>query len=355
ALVLSVGAGLLARSFLRLLASNPGFRPEQLVTASVQLPAGRYPNAQTVKPFYRLAVDALRAIPGVSAAATGTDRPLHIQERRTFTPDPTAVRLSTTSRVIAASWTAGNYFESLGIPLKRGRFFTDADGRTPERVVIISDLMAKRLWPDQDAIGHQIKWGLDVPQNTSPWMTIVGVVGDVNQSALGTEVIPQTYEPIEQQPNGPANFYRRLNLVVRATAEPSSLVPAIRAAIQRLDPELPLSEAMPAADVVSESVKPQRFAMAVVGLFALVALGLAAIGIYGVLANTVTQQTHEIGVRMALGADAKAVMWSVVRRALALMAVGVAIGAAVALALTRVMAGSAVSMLPTHTAPLPPS
>src|SRR5207249_439495 len=139
------------------LASNPGFRPEQLVTASVQLPSGRYGNAQSVKPFYRQAVDAMRAIPGVTAAAAGTDRPLHIQERRTFTPDPTAVRLPTTNRIIAASWTAGNYFEALGIPLKRGRFFADADGRTPERVVIISEMMAKRLWPDRDPIGHQIK------------------------------------------------------------------------------------------------------------------------------------------------------------------------------------------------------
>ncbi len=350
ALVLSVGAGLLARSFLRLLASNPGFRTEHVLTAAVQLPSGRYGNAQTVKPFYRQAVEALRDIPGVTAAAAGTDRPLHVQERRSFSPDPTAVRLPATNRVIAASWTAGSYFEALGVPLKRGRFFTDADGRTTERVVIISDLMARRLWPDQDPIGRQIKWGIDIPQNTSPWMTIVGVVGDVNQSALGTEIIPQTYEPIEQQPNGPANFYRRVNLIVRGTSDPSALLSAVRGAMQRLDPELPLFEAMPAAEVVGESVKPQRFSMTVVGLFALVALGLAAIGIYGVLANTVAQQTHEIGVRMALGADTRAVMWSVLRRALALMAIGVAIGTAGALALTRVMAGLLYEVRPTDAA-----
>jgi putative ABC transport system permease protein len=350
ALVLSVGAGLLARSFIRLLASNPGFRPEQLVTASVQLPSGRYANAQTVKPFYRQAVDAMRAIPAVSAAAAGTDRPLHVQERRAFTPDPTAVPSPSTNRVIAASWVAGSYFEALGIPLKRGRFFTDADGRASERVVIISELMARRLWPDQDPIGHHIKWGIDIPQNRSPWMTIVGVVGDVNQSALGTEVIAQTYEPIEQQPDGPVNFYRRLNLAVRGTNDPSALLSAVRSVMQRLDPELPLFEAMPAAEVVGESVKPQRFSMAVVGLFALVALGLAAIGIYGVLANAVTQQTHEIGVRMALGADARTVMWSVLRRALALMAIGVAIGTAGALMLTRVMAGLLYEVRPTDTA-----
>jgi len=347
ALMLSVGAGLLARSFLRLLAASPGFRPEQVVTASVQLPAGRYPNARTVKPFYRQAVDALRAIPGVTAAAAGTDRPLHIQERRTFTPDAAGVRMSTLSRVIAASWTAGSYFEALGVPLRRGRFFTDEDGRRGARVVIVSEMLARRVWPNLDPIGRQLRWGIDVPQNTAPWMTVVGVVGDVNQSAIGTDVIPQTYEPIEQEPDGPATFYRRLNLIVRGSGEPAAMLAAMRGAVQRLDSELPLSDPMPAAEVVNESVKPQRFSMTVVALFALVALGLAAIGIYGVLANAVAQQTHDIGVRMALGARASDVMWAVLRRALILMAIGVAIGTAGALALTRVMAGLLYEVRPT--------
>ena len=347
ALMLSVGAGLLARSFVRLLAASPGFRPEHVVTASVQLPSGRYADGRAVKPFYRQAVDAVRAIPGVTAAAAGTDRPLHVQERRTFTPDATGVRMPTLSRVIAASWTAGSYFQALGVPLRRGRFFTDQDGRGGAPVVIVSEMLARRVWPDQDPIGRQLRWGVDVPENRTPWMTIVGVVGDVNQSALGTDVIPQTYEPIEQQPDGPANFYRRINLIARTTGEPSSMLSAIRGAMQRLDPELPLTEPMPAADVINESVKPQRFSMMVVALFAIVALGLAAIGIYGVLANAVTQQTHEIGVRMALGARASDVMWSVLRRALVLMAIGVVIGTAGALVLTRVMAGLLYEVRPT--------
>jgi putative ABC transport system permease protein len=347
ALMLSVGAGLLARSFVRLLSASPGFRPLQVATASVQLPSGRYPDARTVKPFYRQAVEALRALPGVTAAAAGTDRPLHIEERRTFTADATAVAMPTLNRLIAASWIAGSYFEALGVPLKQGRFFTDADGRTDARVVIVSEMLARRFWPDQDPIGRQIKWGVDVPENRNPWMTIVGVVGDVNQSALGTGIVPQTYEPIEQQSNGPVNFYRRVNLLVRATGDPAAILSAIRGTMQRLDPELPLSDAMSAADVVGESVKPQRFSMTVVGLFALVALGLAAIGIYGVLANAVTQQTHEIGVRMALGARAADVMWSILRRALVLMSLGVAIGTAGALALTRAMAGLLYQINPT--------
>jgi len=270
-----------------------------------------------------------------------------VQERRTFTPDSSAREIPELGRVIAATWTIGNYFDALGIPLKRGRFFTDADGRGGQPVVIINELMANRLWPNQDPIGHQIKWG--IPASTAPWMTIVGVAGNVNQSALGTETIPQTYEPLFQLPDGAraAFFYRTVNLVVRSNREPASVLADLRATIQRLDPALPVTNAQALADVVGESVKPQRFSMTVVAAFALVALGLAAIGIYGVLANTVSQETHEIGVRMALGARPTTVVWSVLRRSLSLMAVGVVIGGAGALAITRVMSGLLYEVRPT--------
>jgi putative ABC transport system permease protein len=350
ALMLSVGAGLLVRSFMRLLGTSPGFRAEQLVTASVQLPRGRYTDGPQIKAFYHQAVDAVRAIPGVRAAASSTDRPLRIQERRTFTPDATAQAPPQLGRVVAATWTAGSYFEALGITLIRGRFFTDADGRESGRVVILSEMLARRLWPDQDPIGHQIKWGIE--QSRAPWMTVVGVVGDMNQSALGIEPIAQTYEPIWQQPDARPilDFYRRVNLLVRSDRHPSAVLASIRGALARLDPELPLSDAQPAVEVVADSVRPQRFSMTLVGLFAMVALALAAIGIYGVLANAVTQQTHEIGARMALGARGASVMWSVLRRALLLMAIGVAVGIAGALALTRVMAGLLYEVHPTDAA-----
>ena len=135
--------------------------PSHVVTASVRLPAGRYDSSVQVKTFYQQAVDAARSIPGVTAAATSTDRPLQVEERRTFSADASAQQLPGLSRVIAASWTAGSYFEALGIPLRRGRFFTDADGRTGGQVVIISEMLARRLWPDQDPIGRQIKWGIE--------------------------------------------------------------------------------------------------------------------------------------------------------------------------------------------------
>jgi putative ABC transport system permease protein len=350
ALMLSVGAGLLTRSFVRLMASNPGFRAEQVVTASVRLPAGRYPTGIEIKAFYQQAADRARMIPGVSAAATSTDRPLAVRERRTFTPDATAQKLPTLNRVIAATWTAGNYFDALGISLKRGRLFTDADGRTGGRALIISEMLARRLWPDQDPIGRQIKWGIE--QSPAPWMTVVGVVGDVNQSALGTEPIAQTYEPIYQQPDAArvANFYRSVNVMVRSSRDPSAVLADLRGVVQGLDRELPLSDAAPVAEVVANSVRPQRFSMTVVGAFAIAALGLAGIGIYGVLAYAVGQQTHDIGVRMALGARASSVLWSVMRRALTLMAIGGAIGAAGSLALTRVMAGLLYEVRPTDAA-----
>ncbi len=347
ALMLSVGAGLLTRSFVRLSATHPGFQAEHVVTASVRLPAGRYAAGPDIKAFYQSAVDAARAIPGVTAAATTTDRPLQVLERRVFTPDSTAVVTPSMSRSIAATWAAGSYFEALGIPLKRGRFFTDGDGRTGGRVVILSEMLARKLWPDQDPIGRQIKWGIE--QSPAPWMTVVGVVGDVNQSALGTEPIAQTYEPVFQQPDAArfSWFYRTVNLLVRSNRDPAAIVPALRAAIQRLDPELPLSDAAPVVTVVADSVKPQRFSTNVVGAFAIVALALAGIGIYGVLAHAVGQQTHEIGVRMALGASRSSVLWVVLRRALILMAIGGAIGTAGALAVTRVMTGLLYEVRPT--------
>src|SRR5262249_33792083 len=206
--------------------------------------------------------------------------------------------------------------------------FTASDGQTGQRVLMISDMLAQRLWPGQDAVGRQIKWGGD--SSPQPWMTIVGVVGDINQSALGTQPIPQTYEPIFQQPDRRAflAFYREVNLVVRSDRDSASTLAPVRATVNRLDPQLALFDAQPVVDIVSDSVKPHRFSMSLVAAFAIVALGLAAIGIYGVLANVVSQQTHEIGVRMALGAAASTVLWSVLRRALALMAIGAVIGAA---------------------------
>jgi putative ABC transport system permease protein len=353
ALMLSVGAGLLLRSFVRLLNTSPGFRTEHVVSASTSLPAGRYMTGQQVKQFYLQAIDAARAIPGVTIVGASNFKPLAVLERRSFTPDPSAAPAPLLSHVVADAWTVGRYFEALGIPLKRGRFFTDADGQSGARVVLLNEILARSLWPNQDPIGRQIKWGgLEAP---TPWMTVVGVVGDVKQGPLHITTIAQVYEPLFQISDRLAadtivGEFRTVNLVVRSERDPEGVIAALRANLQRLDPSLPISSAQPLADVVSESVKPQRFSTTVVLVFALVALGLAAIGIYGVLANVVAQQTHEIGVRVALGATRSDVLWMVLRRALVLMGTGVLIGTAGALALTRVMAGLLYEVRPTDAA-----
>jgi putative ABC transport system permease protein len=341
ALMLSVGAGLLVRSFAKLVATNPGFRAEQVVTASVTLPAGRYQLGADVVQFHQRLVEAARGIPGVTAAATGFDRPLRVAERRAFTPDPSARPAPGVDGTIAATWTTGSYFEALGIPLERGRYFTDADGRD-RRVVILSHKLAHRLWADQDPIGRQLKWGLDVPENRNPWMTVVGVVGDVSQNGLGTDIIPQTYAPVAQDA-----FSRQVNVFVQTNRPAASMIADLRRAVRQLDPQLPLVDPQPVTELVSASVKPQRFSMTVVTIFAFVALGLAAIGIYGVLANVVSQQTHEIGVRMALGARASQVVWSVMRRALLLAGTGIGLGLLASVMLSRVLSGLLYEIRPT--------
>ena len=341
ALTLSVGAGLLVRSFAKLNATSPGFRAAQVITASVMLPPGRYRMGPDIVQFNQQLIDAARAIPGVTAVGTGTDRPLHVDERRAFTADSTARPLPDLNRVIAATWTGGSYFEALGIPLERGRYFIDADG-LQQGVVILNHRLAHQLWPDQDPIGRRIKWGIDVPANRNPWMTVVGVVGDVSQSGLGTDIIPQTYEPMAQNA-----FYRRVNVVLQTDRSAGGVVADLRRAVRGLDPQLPLVDPQTVTEVVAESVKPQRFSMTVVTVFAFVALGLAAIGIYGVLANVVSQQTHEIGVRMALGARASQVVWSVMRRALLLAGTGIGLGILASLALARGMSGLLYEIRPT--------
>ena len=354
ALVLSVGAGLLVRSFVRLLATDPGFHAESVVDAATMLPAGKYQTGRDVKLFFERAVAAARSIPGVTVAGATTDKPLEVRERRTFSADPTAQDLGSQGRVIAVMWTVGQYFEALGIPLKRGRLFVDGDGvGSRERVAILSEMLARRLWPNEDPIGHQVKWG--GPSSPTPWLRIVGVVGDIKQAGLASGTIGQIYVPYFQTVGDTTSgvilsFFSSVHVVARSTRPEAAVVPQLQGALQQLDPDLPLPRARAVSDIIGESARPQRFSMTLVALFAGVALVLAAIGIYGVLANVVTQQTREIGVRVALGASRSTVLWMVLRRALRLMTSGLAIGTGGALAATRVMSGLLYEVRPTDAA-----
>jgi len=348
ALVLSDGAGLLVHSFARLVRTNPGFLPEQTIRATVQLPAGRYSTPPQVKGFYQKSIEAVRGIPGVVAIGTGNDLPLSVRERRAFSADPSARRIPDESRLVAVTWTVGAYLDALRIPLKRGRFLTDADSATSQRVVVVNERLAQMMWPDADPIGRQIRWGIDVPQNQSPWMTIAGVVGDVKQAGLETPAIAQVYVPLAQDVTG-ANLLRTVNLVVRSSREAASVVTDVRNIVHGLDPSLPVT-VQTLEEMVGASVQSQRFSMTVMMLFAGVALILATLGAYGVLSNAVAQQTQEFGVRIALGATRGDVMWMVLRRALMLTAAGFVVGTAGAFLATRMMASLLFEVRPTDTA-----
>ena len=342
ALMLSIGAGLLVRSFGRLLQTDIGFQPEHSVRGTVFLPAGRY-AAPTVRPFYQRAIDSLRAIPGVSASGAG-DLPLRVRERRGFSADAAAAPSLEANKVIATAWVTAGYFDALGIAVRRGRVFTDADTPTTERVAVVNERFARSVWPGQDPIGHQLRWGLNIPENPNPWMTIVGVVADVKQSAIDTDAIGQVYVPVAQDNTG--GGLRGVNLIVRSARNSAALAADMRGAMARLDGSLPVV-VEPLEDLVNDSARSQRFSMTVMTAFAGLALLLAALGIYGVLANAVAQQTQEIGVRVAMGATTFDVMWMVLRRALTLMAVGLAIGLVGALAVTQTMAGLLFEIKPT--------
>jgi predicted permease len=343
ALVLSVGAGLLIRSFVRLMQTDPGFRAAHVINATAVLPSGRYGTGAQVKAFYREAVAVAAALPGVEAAGAATDRPLNVRERRAFTPDPSAHQPPGLGRTVANTWTVGRYFETLGVPLRAGRFFTGNDDVPGgERVVIVSEMLARRLWPNGDAVGRRLKWGVE--SSPAPWMTIVGVVGDVKQGALDSEIILQTYQPFMQAvPDGMGSplirFFSEVNLIVRSERASAAVMGELSSALRRLDPELAISKVQPVLEIIDDSVMAQRFSTLVLAIFAAVALLLAALGSYGVLANVVAQQRREIGVRLAFGASSSSILWFVLRRALTMMAIGTAVGLAGALALTRVMSG----------------
>jgi len=330
-LVLLVGAGLLVRSFERVLATQPGFQPEHILTASLSLPEALYKQEQ-IRSFYRDLMARLQELPGVKAVGASTDLPLQAGWNHVFTPEGYQTPHGAGLNVCYHSVILGDYLRTMGVPLLRGRYFTEQDTPASTAVLIVSESLAKRYWPNLDPIGKRLHWG--PPESKDAWLTIVGVVGDVKQGPLDAPTIQHTYESYAQH-DVPANT---LNVAVRAAGDPASLASALRAAVWGLDRQLAVADVRTMSQVISESTAPRRFNLCLLLAFAALAVALAGIGIYGVLSYSVAQRTHEIGIRMALGAQRGEVLRLVVGQGLLHLGLGIAIGIAGALALTRFLA-----------------
>jgi predicted permease len=331
ACVLLICAGLMLRSFVKLLQTDPGFRTLHVLTASVSLPAEEYKNGEAVARFSDQLVQNLNSIQGVEAAGAGTDLPWTgydenvggwmIEGRK---PPPNQ---EFHARYHAAT---PGYFRALGIPLIRGRFFTERDKKDAPQVLIINASMALRYWPHEDALGKRIAF-TDTPKEKD-WMTIVGIVGDVKDAPNSKAAENAFWWPFLQlQPSS------ELYLVLRGDSDPALFVNQLRLAVRRLNPALAVADIRLMDQIADASVATPRFGVFLVGLFAALAVTLAAIGIYGVISYSVSQRTHEFGMRIALGAQSWDVLRIVLAQGMALAMLGVGIGVVCALALARIL------------------
>jgi putative ABC transport system permease protein len=334
ALMLSVGAGLMIRSFAALQRVSPGFEPSHLLTFRLSLPGARYDTRAKVRTFYETLVQRLEALPGVRAAGLTVSLPPHLLSMTdNFTPEGMTLPPNTAAPLGPLLFVSERYFTALGAPLVRGRFFNERDDRGAPEVVIINETLAQQYFRGRDPIGKRLKdGGPERPIGpNNPWMTIVGVVGDVSYSGLAAPPEPTVYYPFRQATT--TTQY----VVARTTGDPRAVGAAARDIVATLDQDLPIVHLSTMDELMTASVASPRFRTTLVGIFAAVGLLLAAIGIYGVISYAVTERTHEIGVRAALGADRGDLLRLVLGEAMALAAAGVALGLCGAFATTRLI------------------
>ena len=337
AVVLLVGAGLLVRSFVALRQVDPGFRTEGVLTLRMSLPSSRYP-AERVPEFYREFLQRVSALPGVTAAGAVSNLPLASGlgdlnfeiEGRPVGADESSPR---------ADWqtVTPGYFLAMGMQLLRGRGVLPSDDERAPGAVVINESLARQYWADEDPIGKRFELGAGAGPG---WVTIVGVVRDLRHESLTEPPRPEMYIPHAQFRGWDSGApVRAMTLAIGNGANPVALAPAIREELRRMDPELPVADVRSMEEVRSESVALPRFVMLLLTLFSAVALVLAAIGVFGMMAYSVAQRTREIGIRIALGASAGEVARMVVRRGMAISLAGVALGLVGAVATSRLLSG----------------
>jgi putative ABC transport system permease protein len=327
AVAITTGSVLLLRSFVSVTNVDPGFESDHLLTWQMNIPQ-RLTNAADRLAFYRDFFARIEALPGVVSVGGTTRVPLgSTSVTTTVQIDGRPVPVAELPEVQFRR-AMHNYFKTMGIPLRRGRDFDPNDGPAAPPVAVINETMARRLFPNQDPVGQRLRMG---PNATGPWTTIIGVIGDIRHGGLEEEPQPEMYITAQQGP--PVSPF----IVVRASGDPAALTETIRAEARRIDKNLPLYDMRTMSTLRSEAVATRRFVLIIVGAFGALALGLAAIGVYGVMSLIVSERTREVGVRLALGAQPAELLTMIVGQAAKLAAIGVAIGVAIALPLAPLL------------------
>ena len=333
AVVLLVGAGLLIKSFARVLNVPTGFDPDRVMTARVTAPGSRYPGLREVSGFFTRLLERVRTLPGVEAAGAGSGLPLAVSSGDWGFDIEGRPRVNGRKPGGADSYVVTpGYFEALRIPVVAGRAVRESDTEHAPPVIFLNESAAKVLFPGEDPIGKRI---LLSGQQEQPWRTIAGIVGDVRQRGLEEQVRTEMFIPYRQFLHHVPNTQARgMTLVIRTAGAPEQVVSSMRGELHATDPQIPLADVRAMTDVLSSSVADRRLNVLLIGSFALLAIVLATVGVYGLIACDVLQRTREIGIRVALGASRASVLSLVMTRGFALVALGAAVGLGVAAAIT---------------------
>jgi putative ABC transport system permease protein len=330
ALVLLTGAGLMVKGFRQMLNANLGYDRRNLLTFRIALPESKYRDSSQVREFYDRLVDRVGALPGVEAAAAAANLPGQWNWSRTeYGAEGQPPAAPGEFRLAISEIVTPEAFRALRIPVERGRALSAQDGPDSTPVVVLNASLARRLWPGEDPLGKRLHFGSN--ESIPPWRTVVGVVGDIKPTPFDHEPFTMAYLPLAQLSQ------RALSIVVRTSGDPTAVAAAARAQVQALDPEQPVFDVRTLEQMIDDDMSGVKVSADMMTVYALIALILAASGIFGIMAYSVSQRTHEIGVRMALGAQHQDVFRMVVGRALTLALVGLAIGVPAALALTRAL------------------